>query len=70
MKRPDFGNDLKVGEWFLRMLRIFCILEEFKFPHKYLGYLTGHRRSAVVNSSKYGVRSGEELGFCVTDICQ
>jgi hypothetical protein len=33
MKRPDF-DVLKTGKFFSYMLRVSCILQEFKFPPK------------------------------------
>jgi hypothetical protein len=41
------------------VLRVSCILQEFKFPPKFFGYLTGHHWGAVVISNKDGVSSGE-----------
>jgi hypothetical protein len=45
--------------WFFKVLRVSYILQEFKFPPKFLGYLTGHHWGAVVISCKDGVSSGE-----------
>jgi hypothetical protein len=44
MKRPDFGDILKVGKLtFFQVLRVSCALKEFKFPPKISGYLKGHK---------------------------
>jgi hypothetical protein len=47
MKRPGFGDVLKIGNFF-RVLRVSCVLQEFKIPPKFLDYLTGHRWGAGV----------------------
>jgi hypothetical protein len=65
MKRPDFREFLKIGKCFFQVLRVSCVLQEFKFLPKVLCYLTGHRWGAVVISRKDGVSSGEGAGFCV-----
>jgi hypothetical protein len=46
------------------MLRVSCLLQEFKFPTKYLSYFTGHRWGAVVIAGKDGVSLGEKLMLC------
>jgi hypothetical protein len=43
LKLLDFGDVLKTGMWCYLVLRMSCILQEFKFPPTFLGYLTGHR---------------------------
>jgi hypothetical protein len=45
MKRLDFGDVLRIGKWGgrVQVLRISCLLQQLKFPPKFLGYLTGHR---------------------------
>jgi hypothetical protein len=43
MKLPDFGDILKIGLFFIEALRVSCVLQEFKFMPKFLGYLTDHR---------------------------
>jgi hypothetical protein len=63
MKRPEFEDVLRIGKCFLQ---VSCILQEFKFPPKFLGYLTGHRLGAVVISRKDGVSSGEGTSCCVS----
>jgi hypothetical protein len=56
MKRPDFLEFLKIGEWFFfQVLRVSYVLQEF----------TGHRWGAVVISRKNGVSSGEGASCCV-----
>jgi hypothetical protein len=66
MKRPDFGEFLKIGKWFFfQVLIVSCVLQKFKFPPKVLGYLTGHRCGTVVISRKDGVSSGEGASCCV-----
>jgi hypothetical protein len=44
MKRPDFGDVLKIRKLciFFKVLGVSCLLQELKFPPKFLGYLTGH----------------------------
>jgi spermidine/putrescine-binding protein len=42
MKHDDFEDVLKIDTSFL-VLRVSCLLQEFKFPSKGLGYLMGHR---------------------------
>jgi hypothetical protein len=42
MKRPEFGGILKMYKFFFQVLRVPCLLKEYKSPPKYLGYLTGH----------------------------
>jgi hypothetical protein len=59
VKRPEFENVLKSRQMFFQMLRFSCLLQEFKFTPKFLGYLTDHRWSALVISRKDDVSSGE-----------
>jgi hypothetical protein len=61
LKIPDFEHVLKIGKCRFRVLYIFCLLQEFKFQPKYLGYLTGHRWGAALISGKNRLSSGEEL---------
>jgi hypothetical protein len=42
MKHPDFGDVLKIGTWFLKMLSVSYVLQEFKIQLKFSGYFTGH----------------------------
>jgi hypothetical protein len=65
IKRPDFEDVLEIYKFFFRVLRVSYILQELKFPPKFLGYLTGHRWGAVVISRKDGVSSGEGASCCV-----
>jgi hypothetical protein len=55
MKCLDFGDVLKYTNGFLQVLRVSCILQEFKFSPKFVGYPTGHRWGAIVVSHKDGV---------------
>jgi hypothetical protein len=45
MKHLDFGDVLKIGEWF-QVLWVSCVVQEFTLQPKFLGYLTGHRWDA------------------------
>jgi hypothetical protein len=66
-KHPDFEGVLKIGKWlfFLQVVRVSCLLQEFKFTPIFLGYLTSHRWGAVVISRKDGVSSGEGMSCVV-----
>jgi hypothetical protein len=57
MKRPDFEDVLKIVKWEFQVLRVSCVLQEFKFPPKFLSYLKGHRWGSVVVSRKDGPQS-------------
>jgi hypothetical protein len=43
MKPPEFGGVPKIGKYSFHVLRISCIIHEFKYPPKFLGCLMGHR---------------------------
>jgi hypothetical protein len=63
-KRPDFEDVSKIGDVF-QVLRVSCVLQEFRILPKFLGYLTAHRWEAVVISHKDGISSGEGASCCV-----
>jgi hypothetical protein len=55
------------------VLRVPCLLPEFKFWPKFLGYFTSHRWGAVVISRKDDVSSGDGAScvvFCVSVCCE
>jgi hypothetical protein len=62
MKIPNFFDVLKRDKLFFQVFRVSCLLREFKFPPKFLGYLTGHCSLPVIFSRKGSVSSGKELG--------
>jgi hypothetical protein len=41
MKLPYFGDVLKTVKLFFHVLRISCVVQDFKFQPTFLGYLTG-----------------------------
>jgi hypothetical protein len=48
MKHPDFGDVLKIGKWFfLQVLRVSYVLQEFTFLPKFLSYHMDHRWGAA-----------------------
>jgi hypothetical protein len=65
MKRPDFEDVLKIGKWVFQVLRVYCILQKFKFPNKFSGYLMDHRWGAAAISRRDGVSSEEDASCCV-----
>jgi hypothetical protein len=46
-KRPDFGDILNIRKLF-QVLSVCCLLQNFRFPSKSLGYLIGHREGSPI----------------------
>jgi hypothetical protein len=46
MKHPDSGEVFKREEWGFQVLSLSCVVQDFKFPPKLLGYLKDHRWGA------------------------
>jgi hypothetical protein len=60
MKRPVFEDVLKIINGFSGG-KALCLLWQFKFPTKCLGYFTGHHWGVVVITRKDYFCSGELL---------
>jgi hypothetical protein len=65
MKRPDFGEFLKIDKWFFSGIKGLLRTTGVQAPPKFLCYRTGHRWGAVVISRRNGVSSGEGASCCV-----